>query len=147
MGDSYLSVEVLSEPELFHWVVGADERAGAIESRGKNTYEFRFRGDAQAASELLATLVQQGVRVSRDSPGAGIISKTCSSRWDRRSCRDDWDRIRAWLDNPILIKHVRSRLRPAGRPQLAGRRGAALPLHRLCGICSSTSSRPAAPPA
>jgi ABC-2 type transport system ATP-binding protein len=64
MGDSYLSVEVLSEAELFHWVVGADERAGAIESRGKNMYEFRFRGDAQAASELLTTLVQQGVRIA-----------------------------------------------------------------------------------
>jgi ABC-2 type transport system ATP-binding protein len=64
MGDSYLTVEVLGETELFHWIVGADGRAGAIESRGKNTYEFRFHGDAQAASELLATLVQQGVRIS-----------------------------------------------------------------------------------
>jgi ABC-2 type transport system ATP-binding protein len=64
MGDSYLTVEVLSEPELFQWVVGSDERAGAIESRGKNVYEFRYRGDAQAASELLANLVQQGVRIS-----------------------------------------------------------------------------------
>jgi ABC-2 type transport system ATP-binding protein len=64
MGDSYLTVEVLGEAELFHWVVGADLRAGAIESRGKNTYEFRFSGDAQAASELLANLVQQGVRIS-----------------------------------------------------------------------------------
>jgi ABC-2 type transport system ATP-binding protein len=64
MGDSYLTVEVLSDPALFQWIVGADERAGAIESRGKNAYEFRYRGDAQAASELLATLVQQGVRIS-----------------------------------------------------------------------------------
>ncbi len=64
MGDSYLTVEVLGEAELFHWVVGADLRAGAIESRGKNMYEFRFRGDAQAASELLTTLVQQGVRIA-----------------------------------------------------------------------------------
>ena len=55
---------MLGEPELFHWIVGADERAGPIEPRGKNTYEFRFHGDAEAASELLATLVQQGVRVS-----------------------------------------------------------------------------------
>ena len=64
MGDSLLSVEVLGDTELFHWVVGADERAGPIEHRGKETYEFRFRGDAQAASELLATLVHQGVRIS-----------------------------------------------------------------------------------
>jgi ABC-2 type transport system ATP-binding protein len=64
MGDTLLAVEVLGEPELFHWIVGADDRAGPIEQRGKETYEFRFRGDAQAASELLATLVQQGVRVA-----------------------------------------------------------------------------------
>ena len=33
-------------------------------TRAISTYEFRFRGDAQAASELLTTLVQQGVRIS-----------------------------------------------------------------------------------
>ena len=46
--------------------VGDDARlrVAPIEHRGKETYEFRFRGDAQAASELLATLVQQGVRIS-----------------------------------------------------------------------------------
>ncbi len=64
MGDSYLSVEVLGEVELFEWVIGADDRAGAIEPRGKNIYEFRFRGDAEAASELLTKLVQQGVRIA-----------------------------------------------------------------------------------
>jgi ABC-2 type transport system ATP-binding protein len=64
MGDSFLIVEVLAEVELFQWVVGADERADAIEHKGNNTYEFRFRGDAQAASELLTALVQQGVRIS-----------------------------------------------------------------------------------
>ena len=62
MGDSLLSVEVLGEPELFLAIVGADERAGPIE-RKDDAYEFRFRGDAEAASELLATLVRQGVRV------------------------------------------------------------------------------------
>src|SRR5262245_1920829 len=64
LGDSFLTVEVLGEVELFQWVVGADDRAGPIESKGNGSYEFRFRGDAQAASELLASLVQQGVRVS-----------------------------------------------------------------------------------
>jgi ABC-2 type transport system ATP-binding protein len=64
LGDTLLSVEVLTEPELFHWIVGADDRAGAIEHKSNGTYEFRFRGDAQAASELLTTLVQQGVRIS-----------------------------------------------------------------------------------
>jgi ABC-2 type transport system ATP-binding protein len=64
MGDSYLSVEVLAEVELFQWIVGADERAGVIEHKGNAMYEFRFRGDAHGASELLAALVQQGVRVA-----------------------------------------------------------------------------------
>jgi ABC-2 type transport system ATP-binding protein len=64
MGATLLSVEVLAEPELFHWIVGEDDRAGPIEMRGKGTYEFRYNGDAQAASELLAKLIQQGVRIS-----------------------------------------------------------------------------------
>ena len=25
-----------------------------------------------------------------------------------------WERIQAWLDNPIFVKHLRSRLRRAG---------------------------------
>jgi ABC-2 type transport system ATP-binding protein len=64
MGDSLLAVEVLGEPERLLGIVGADERAGPIERKGANSYEFRYRGDAAAASDLLATLVQQGVRVS-----------------------------------------------------------------------------------
>jgi ABC-2 type transport system ATP-binding protein len=64
MGDSSLSVEVLGEVERFRWIVAADDRAGTVEHKGNHTYEFRFRGDAQAASELLTTLVQQGVRIS-----------------------------------------------------------------------------------
>ena len=64
LGDSLLAVEVLSEPELFQWIVGADDRAGLIERRNDHTYEFRYRGDAEAASELLASLVGQGVRIS-----------------------------------------------------------------------------------
>jgi ABC-2 type transport system ATP-binding protein len=63
MGDMMLSVEVLGEPEVFLSVVGADARAGAIE-RKNGAYEFRFDGDAEAASELLGLLVGQGVRVA-----------------------------------------------------------------------------------
>jgi ABC-2 type transport system ATP-binding protein len=64
MGDSHLSVEVLSDVELFQWIVGADDRAGPIERRDGQTYEFRYRGDAESASDLLARLVGQGVRIS-----------------------------------------------------------------------------------
>ena len=59
MGDTLLSVEVLGESELFLSVVGADSRASPVE-RKNGAYEFRFRGDALAASELLATLIQSG---------------------------------------------------------------------------------------
>jgi ABC-2 type transport system ATP-binding protein len=63
LGDSLLSVEVLGEPELFLQIIADDGRAGWVGSKGMNTYEFRFQGDAEATSELLATLVHQGVRV------------------------------------------------------------------------------------
>jgi ABC-2 type transport system ATP-binding protein len=63
MGHSLLSVEVLGEPEVFFSVVGADHRAGPIK-RKNGSYEFRFHGDAAAASDLLSALVQNGVRVA-----------------------------------------------------------------------------------
>jgi ABC-2 type transport system ATP-binding protein len=63
MGDTLLCVEVLGEPDVFLSVVATDRRAGAIEQKN-GAFEFRFDGDASAASELLATLVHQGVRVA-----------------------------------------------------------------------------------
>jgi ABC-2 type transport system ATP-binding protein len=63
MGDSLLSVEVLGDPATFLRLIGEDDRAGTVEPRG-NALEFRFRGDAEAASELLARLIQSGVRVA-----------------------------------------------------------------------------------
>src|SRR5262249_16920204 len=64
MGDSILAVEVLAEAERLLGIIGADERAGPVERKNSNVCEFRYRGDAAAASDLLTTLVQQGVRVS-----------------------------------------------------------------------------------
>jgi ABC-2 type transport system ATP-binding protein len=63
LGDSILSVELIGEPDGLYTVVGADDRAGPIERRD-GAFEFRYRGDAEAASELLARLVGRGVRVS-----------------------------------------------------------------------------------
>jgi len=63
MGDTLLAVEVLGESELFLSVVGADSRASPVE-RKNGTFEFRFRGDALAASDLLATLIHKGVRIA-----------------------------------------------------------------------------------
>ncbi|MGO9465868.1 MAG: ATP-binding cassette domain-containing protein [Isosphaeraceae bacterium] len=63
MGDQLLSIEVLGGEDALLAQIGGDERAGPIERTG-NTFEFRFRGDALAASDLLAGLIGQGVRVS-----------------------------------------------------------------------------------
>ena len=115
MGDTLLSVEVLGEPERSSLsIVGADSRAGPIE-RKNGAYEFRFHGDACAASELLATLCARAFASPR-SCAAKTTWKNFSSRSGRGSCRDELGTcLRDWLDNPILIKHVRSRLRPSSR--------------------------------
>jgi ABC-2 type transport system ATP-binding protein len=62
MGDLLLAIEVLGESDTFLEIIAADGRAGPVE-RKEHAYEFRFRGDAEAASNLLATMVRQGVRV------------------------------------------------------------------------------------
>jgi ABC-2 type transport system ATP-binding protein len=64
LGEAVLAVEVLGEEETFLRIVGADPRAGAVEKRGEGAFEFRFRGDAAQASDLLAALVRGGVRVA-----------------------------------------------------------------------------------
>jgi ABC-2 type transport system ATP-binding protein len=63
LGASLLAVEVLGDADAFARIVGDDPRAGPIERRGE-AFEFRFRGDAAQASDLLAALVRGGVRVA-----------------------------------------------------------------------------------
>jgi len=63
MGEELLSIEVLAGDDILLAIVGGDDRAGPIK-RASSTFEFRFRGDAAAASDLLAGLIQKGVRVS-----------------------------------------------------------------------------------
>jgi ABC-2 type transport system ATP-binding protein len=63
MGHSLVSVEVLGEPDVFLSIVGPDDRAGPVEHKN-GSFEFRFEGDAEAASDLLTKLVQRGVRVA-----------------------------------------------------------------------------------
>jgi ABC-2 type transport system ATP-binding protein len=63
MGDSLIAVEVLSDPERFLSIVGGTVTAGPVEQKN-GAYEFRFRGDREAASDLLCALVQGGVRVA-----------------------------------------------------------------------------------
>jgi ABC-2 type transport system ATP-binding protein len=63
MGDTSLSVEIIGDPELFLRLIAEDGRAGPVERKG-SALEFRFRGDSEAASDLLTKLVGAGVRVS-----------------------------------------------------------------------------------
>jgi ABC-2 type transport system ATP-binding protein len=63
MGHSLVSVEVVGDPERFLALVGSDGRAGPVEHKN-GAYEFRFKGDSEAASDLLTALVNGGVRVA-----------------------------------------------------------------------------------
>ncbi len=63
MGEGTLVVEIVGESDGLDFIVAGNERAGAIK-RQDNTFQFPFRGDATAASELLATIVQSGFRVA-----------------------------------------------------------------------------------
>ncbi len=63
MGHALVAVEVLGDADGLMAIVAADDRAGPVERRG-NAYEFRFEGDAEATSDVLAALERQGVRVS-----------------------------------------------------------------------------------
>jgi ABC-2 type transport system ATP-binding protein len=63
MGESLLAVEVLGDPATFLAIVAADERAGPAERKGAS-FEFRYRGGAEEASDLLGRLVGAGVRVA-----------------------------------------------------------------------------------
>ncbi len=63
MGHGTLLVEVLGPTDEFQRVVGQDARVGSI-TRKDNTFQFAFHGDVEAASDLLRSLIQSGVRVA-----------------------------------------------------------------------------------
>lgn len=67
MGDSLIAVEIVDGHAEFHRIIAADPRAGEVLGR-ENAFEFRYRGDADAASDLLVALVQSGVRVASFAP-------------------------------------------------------------------------------
>ena len=102
MGNTMLSVEVLGEPEVFLSVVAADMRAGPIK-RKNGAYEFRFDGDADAASDLLKSLVRQGVGpvasfVRRKDNLEDLFLKVGSRdlSWSTGIGYVTWSTIRSW---------------------------------------------------
>ena len=68
MGATVLSVDVLEGVETFRRIIGSDGRAGAVEQTHGTNYEFRFNGDSHAASDLLALMIRDGVRVAAFAP-------------------------------------------------------------------------------
>jgi ABC-2 type transport system ATP-binding protein len=63
MGGSVLLIEVLGDPSALETIVASDALAGTVE-RVNGTFAIPYRGDAEAASVLLAALVQGGVKVA-----------------------------------------------------------------------------------
>jgi ABC-2 type transport system ATP-binding protein len=63
LGQTQLCVEVLSPEEAFRETLAADTRVGPVTAAGK-TYTFSFAGDEEQASDLLASLVRAGIRIS-----------------------------------------------------------------------------------
>jgi ABC-2 type transport system ATP-binding protein len=65
MGGSVLLIEVLGDAEALalEAIVASDTLAGAVE-RVNGTFAIPYRGDAEAASALLAALVKGGVKVA-----------------------------------------------------------------------------------
>jgi ABC-2 type transport system ATP-binding protein len=61
--ETRLRVEVLDGHEAFERILFGDHRVGPME-RSEGMYEFSFRGDREAAAELLTRMIGAGVRVS-----------------------------------------------------------------------------------
>ncbi len=63
IGGTVLVIEVLGATSEFEAIVAADGHTGPFEREG-SVFSIRYRGEAEEASELLATLVRSGVRVA-----------------------------------------------------------------------------------
>jgi ABC-2 type transport system ATP-binding protein len=68
MGTGSLAIDVLDGLEAFLRIVESDGRAGLVERKNGTAYEFPFDGGPDAAADLLATLVREGVRVASFAP-------------------------------------------------------------------------------
>lgn len=67
MGDTVLTVEILSDPGQFRAMIANDPLAGPIEAVGKR-FQFRYAGTIEQSSELLCNLVLGGVKVAAFAP-------------------------------------------------------------------------------
>ena len=63
MGEAVLLVEVLGDPGPLAAIIDADPLAHSFEQDGA-LYSVSYRGNAEEASDLLATLVREGVRIA-----------------------------------------------------------------------------------
>ncbi len=67
MGDTVLTVEVLSDPAAFKELVSRDPLAGPVETSGRK-HQFRYSGTVEQSSDLLCNLVLAGVKVAAFAP-------------------------------------------------------------------------------
>ncbi len=104
MGDSLLAVEVLGEADGFLAIIAADDRAGPVERREQRLripVPGRCRGGQRPAGDPgAARSPRLLVRAAQGQPG-----RTVPQSGLKGAIVMDWDRIRDWLENPILVKH------------------------------------------
>jgi ABC-2 type transport system ATP-binding protein len=67
MGGTMLAVDVLGPTEEFLRIVSSDQHSGPIEKKD-GSFAFRYQGSREQAAELLARLVQSGVKVASFAP-------------------------------------------------------------------------------
>ena len=110
MGDASLAVEVLGDPETFLRLIAEDERAGPVERKGTapGVPVPGRRGGGQRAAGPAGERGRAGglVRAAERQPRRALPQ---GRRQGAVVMSRDW--VADWLDNPIFIKHFRSRLR------------------------------------
>jgi ABC-2 type transport system ATP-binding protein len=63
MGHAVLCVEVLDKADAFLSVLGRDKHAGPAAEPERNTFEFKYEGEAPEIAELLRNLVAAGIPI------------------------------------------------------------------------------------
>ena len=106
------------------------QRAGPVRREG-GTLEFRYRGGRRGGQRAAGPTGPRGRAGGLVRAAAERTSRSCSSRSAPGSFPDEPRLGRRWLDNPIFIKHVRSRLRGPPLVSAIVITLVALPLHRL----------------
>ena len=112
MGDSALAVEILGDPEAFLRMLAGDPRAGTVQHE-KGTLDLPLPGRGRGGQRASGPIGERGraggfVRSPQRQPRRAVPQGGCQGAI---LMSRDWAAL--WLDNPIFVKHFRSRLRAA----------------------------------